>query len=90
MLDRQLQVRRIVEQILDEESRDRPNWFIIERDSDRALEVIRLHDLRASIPDIVAFYLDDYDVRQRDERYSYRSRERVKTFLEAGVWPAAV
>ena len=68
--------------ILDKEERARSleEWAEVERLTDE----LQVELLGQSCPEIVDHYLDDVDIRERDERYAAQQRERVRQFVETG------
>ena len=59
------------------------DWAEVERLIDELEAQLRAEG-RTVCPEIVDHYLDDVDIRVRDERYAQQQRERVKEFVETG------
>jgi hypothetical protein len=73
---------RLVE-ILGEEERADPDW---ERVEALCLELARrlARDSTVQCPDSVYHFVDDPDIRRRDERYAEEQRDLVRWYLQTG------
>ncbi|MFO1260598.1 MAG: hypothetical protein U1E68_05915 [Sphingomonadaceae bacterium] len=74
------ELRRRLEVILAAEERELPDWSEVER---------LINELQPQIyidatPEIVHHYLDDADIRARDEAYAIRQRREVRRFVDHG------
>ena len=74
------ELRRRVGIILAVEERETVNWHEVEH---------LARDLQSNIhidatPEIVHHYLDDADIRARDEVYAVQQRRQIRRFVEAG------
>ncbi|WP_139114756.1 hypothetical protein [Rhizorhabdus dicambivorans] len=68
--------------ILAVEEQDPPDWLEVERlasDLQRELPI-------DATPEAVHHYLDDADIRCRDEAYAARQRRDVRRFVDSGDW----
>ena len=76
------ELRRRVGVILDKEEKANTleGWAEVERLADE----LQVELLDQVCPEIVDHYLDDVDIRERDQRYAAKQRERVRLFVETG------
>ena len=80
------ELRRRVGIILDAEEREPRDWTQVERLTDQLQQHLQA-DPDAECPEIVYHYLDDADIRARDEVYAGQQREPVRRFVETGEYP---
>ncbi|NLS28282.1 hypothetical protein S2M10_32920 [Sphingomonas sp. S2M10] len=66
--------------ILDLEEQERPDWGEIERLSSELQRELPID----ATPEAVHHYLDDADIRARDEPYATRQKKDVRRFIESG------
>lgn len=92
------ELRRRVGAILTAEGNEPPEWDEVDRLSDELLRQL-IAEPDTECPQIVNHYLDDADIRQRDETYARGQRRRVGRYVETGefkdsrpipLWPCAV
>lgn len=76
------ELRRRLGAILDKEEKatTQEQWAEVERLTDE-LQAELLDQL---CPEVVDHYLDDVDIREKDERYAAQQRESVRLFVETG------
>ena len=61
------------------------DWAEVERLTDELQAQLEAEETTVC-PEIVDHYLDDVDIRARDERYAQQQRERVRQFVETGEY----
>jgi hypothetical protein len=79
----QAELRSCIAHILDEEERAEVDWARIEALSAELDERLR-HEPNTEVPDAVSHFLDDADIRQKDEAYAVRQRDLVRRYVETG------
>ena len=80
MIDR-AELRRRLVPIL--EAEERGDWAQVEQLSDRLNRDLEEQRFQNSV-EIVDHYLDDADVREKDERYAEAQRRQVRRFVDTG------
>lgn len=78
-------LRRQVGTILDAEKLEPPDWARVERLTDELQQMLRAEP-DTVCPEIVEHYLDDADIRARDEAYAARQRASVRVFVDTGEY----
>jgi hypothetical protein len=68
--------------LLAEEQSD-TDWLAVEKQCLATLERLNTETAPAYPYDVVYHFLDDADVRQKDEAYARVQRDRLRTWLEA-------
>ena len=79
----QAELRRRVGDILAAEEGARPDWARVGALSAALNQYLR-DNPGTECPESVSHYLDDDDIRARDERYGARQRERMRHYVETG------
>lgn len=74
------ELRRRLEVILAAEEQEPANWSEVERLTSELLPQLHID----ATPEIVHHYLDDADIRARDEAYAVQQRCAVRRFVEKG------
>lgn len=74
------ELRQRLAVILAAEEQEPPDWAEVERLSTKLLPQLHV----GPTPEIVYHYLDDADIRARDEEYAARQRRGVRRFVENG------
>jgi hypothetical protein len=77
----QAELRRRLKPIL--EAEDRGEWDQVDKLSDELNRELTGQNFENS-PEIVNHYLDDADIREKDERYGETQRRQVRRFVETG------
>ena len=77
------ELRRRVGEILAAEEASRPDWERVESLSAALDEYLREYP-QTQCPDSVYHYLDDADIRARDEGYGEWQRDLVRRYVETG------
>jgi len=72
------EIERIIKSILFLESNDIPNWAEIKRISDNTIDRIQGGDIPKDFPHTFYQFLDDYDIRERDNRYAEWQRQQIR------------
>lgn len=67
--------------ILDEEAKYEPDWSLIKVMSDDTIAHINRDNIVSSVPADIYQFLDDYDVRNKDDKYAMWQREKVLRYL---------
>ena len=82
-----VELRRRVGAILalEERASGVEDWAEVERLTDELLAQLEAEP-RTECPEIVNHYLDDVEIRARDDRYADQQRERIKQFVETGEY----
>ena len=78
-------LRRRVGAILAAEASEPPDWYEVDRLSDELLGQL-IAEPDTACPEIVSHYLDDADIRRKDESYACPQRQRVGRFVETGTF----
>lgn len=76
------ELRHRLRLILAAEEREPPNWLEVKRLSSELLPQLHID----ATPDIVRHYLDDADIRARDDAYSFRQRREIRRFVKNGSY----
>ena len=79
------ELRRRIGVILSAEDSEPPDWDQVDRLSDELLRQL-IADRDSECPEIVRHYIDDADIRCRDEAYGAQQRERIRRFVETGEY----
>ena len=77
------ELRRRVKTIL--EAEERGDWVQVDELSDRLNRDLAAQDFENS-PEIVNHYLDDADIRERDQKYGETQRRQVRRFVDTGEY----
>lgn len=78
-------LRREVRAILAAEESSPPNWLQVEQLTHELLRLLEA-DSNTECPEIVSHYLDDADIRARDEVYGAHQRATIRRFVETGEY----
>src|SRR5215472_83186 len=78
-------LRRRVGAILAAEEKEPPDWVAVDRLADELSQQL-ISDPDTECPEIVDHYLDDADVRAKDEAYGAHQRQQVRRFIETGEY----
>lgn len=76
-------LRRRIGQILAIEDSDPPDWPQVERLTDELQQELEAEP-DTKLPEVIGHYLDDSDIRARDEAYAAHQREAVRRFVDTG------
>lgn len=79
------ELRRRVGAILAAEEREPADWSEVERLTDELQLQLRAEP-STECPEVVNHYLDDADIRARDEAYAVHQRQEVRRFVKAGEY----
>jgi hypothetical protein len=79
------ELRRRSAAILAAEERDPADWAEVGRLTSELQRQLRV-DPRGPSPELVNHYLDDADIRARDEEYAAHQRRDVRRFVESGEY----
>lgn len=74
------ELRRRLAVILAAEEQEPADWFEVERLTSELLPLLHVD----ATPEIVHHYLDDADIRARDDAYGAHQRREVRRFVEKG------
>ena len=77
----QAELRQRLKPIL--EAEERGGWDEVEKLSDELNRELMSQDFAHS-PEIVNHYLDDADIREKDEQYGDTQRRQIRRFLDTG------
>ena len=78
-------LRRRVGTILAAEEREPADWPEVERLSDELLQQLRAEP-DTECPDVVTHFLEDADVRAKDEDWAAYQKEEIRRFIETGEY----
>ncbi len=78
-------LRRRVGAILAAEEQRPPDWAAVDRLTDELQQQL-MAEPNSECPEIVNHYLDDADIRTKDEAYGGRQREQISRFVTTGEY----
>ena len=78
-------LRRRVGAILAAEEQQPPDWAAVERLTDDLLQEL-MNEPDTECPEIVNHYLDDADIRSKDDTYGRRQRDQISQFVGTGEY----
>jgi hypothetical protein len=78
-------LRRRLGAILAAEEQQPPDWAAVDRLTDELLQQL-VGEPNTECPEIVNHYLDDADIRSKDDAYGGRQREQISRFVGTGEY----
>jgi hypothetical protein len=74
-------IDQIIDNILELEEQETPDWQEIKKISDKAIDDIQLGIINEDFPHKLYQFLDDYDIREKSQAYASSQRGDVREIL---------